>query len=251
MSPPIARRGLLLGPAAFLLPADARAAALHVLGRRFEVPGTPPPVPDDITGDAPSDEDALGEVEERRWAARLRREIGSRPEARPLIPEPDRALRLRWLEERFRSLDALARAMRLAMGRPEVPAEGDFTPPGEIPPDFVARHAVLGFDPLASHAAYRRVRAAYRAGDVALLAAASRFPVNLNRGRDRDRRVLRSASDMTAVRDTVMQPRLRDVALAQPFGTMFARDVGLMFGHGELWLRFYPDGFGLSAINLP
>ena len=64
------------------------------------------------------------------------------------------------------------------------------------------------------------------------------------------KRTIRNREQLIAVKATIMDPRIREVAAKSTFETVFVRDKGMMLGQGEIWITHSNTGFGLGAITL-
>jgi hypothetical protein len=219
-------------------------------------------------GFRPSHEQVLAEVEERTWIARnqledeLERSSFSRkgqyagtdgPADEPEITgslangaaqarEPE----LQMLYDRHRALNLLVRELRRSMDLPVKTPETGFARP-KLPPEVEASYRDLNFDPLAAYYSFRRVKAAFRSGDIQLLARVTHYPLSVTR---KAKRMIRTRDQLVAAKETVMSPRLREVAAESSFETVFVRDKGMMLGQGEVWITPDKSGFGLGAITL-
>ena len=62
--------------------------------------------------------------------------------------------------------------------------------------------------------------------------------------------MIRNREQLVAAKETVLSPRLREVAAKSTFETVFVRDKGMMLGEGEIWITHDKTGFGLGAISV-
>ncbi len=218
-------------------------------------------------GFRPSHEQVLAEVEERLWIARneLDEELEAASRKRGSVGGDAKAFRqemigslatgavqtrspeLQKLYERHRALNLLVRELRRSMDLPVRVPEAGFSRP-TLAPTIEASYRDLGFDPLEAYYAYRRVKAAFRSGDVELLAQATHYPLTVI---GKVRRTIRNRDQLIAAKDTIMDPRVREVVAKSTFETLFVRDKGMMLGQGEVWITHDRSGFGLGGINLP
>jgi hypothetical protein len=268
-----------------VLPVNADPVFVKVYGRTYKVdprhpsdePKGPKPqeamkaLPSDIArgpGFRPSHEQVLAEVEERIWIARnqlndkLDETAASREwrntgaDAKAIEQEiteslatgaaQTRAPELQKLYNRHRALTLLVRELRRSMDLPVRPPGEGFSRP-KLPPEIEASYRDQNFDPLAAYYGFRRVKAAFRSGDVELLARVSHYPVGIT---GKVRRTIRNDNQLSAAKDTVMDPRIREAVAKSTFETVFVRDKGMMLGEGEVWITQDKTGFGLGAINL-
>jgi hypothetical protein len=216
----------------------------------------------------PSHEQVLAEVEERVWIVRNQlvaelektaasqrwRNTGSDPAtvdqeitgslasgaAQPQVPA------LQQIYDRHRALDLLARELRRSMDLPVRPPEAGFSRP-KLAPEIEASYRAQTFDPLEAYYGFRRVKAGFRSGDIALLARVTHYPLTVT---GKTRRTIRNRDQLIAAKDTVMNPRIREVVANATFETIFVRDKGMMLGGGEVWITPGKAGFGLGAITV-
>jgi hypothetical protein len=265
------------------LPVQADPFFVRIYGRTYKVdpryladePKDPPPqealkaLPADLAkapGVRPSHEQVLAEVEERLWIARneldeeldaaSRRRGNTGGDAKAFKQEiigslatgavQTRSPELQKLYERHRALNLLVRELRRSMDLPVRPPEAGFSRP-TLAPTIEASYRDLGFDPLEAYYAYRRVKAAFRSGDVELLAQATHYPLTVT---GKVRRTIRNRAQLITAKNTVMDPRIREVVARSAFETLFVRDKGMMLGQGEVWIARDHSGFGLGIINL-
>ncbi|MBM6580843.1 hypothetical protein ILT44_11670 [Microvirga sp. BT689] len=272
---------------AFLCIAPAQAAPFFVTiyGRTYKVdprvpakePKAPKPqellqaLPADIArgpGFKPSHDQVLAEVEERTWivsneltdelAASSFSRKGQYAGADGTAVEPEitgslasgaaqaREPRLQTLYDRHRALSLLGRELRRSMDLPEKTPDAGFSQP-KLSPEVEASYRKLNFDPVAAYYSFRRVKAAFRSGDVQLLARVTQYPLSVTR---KAKRMIRDRDQLVAAKDTLMSPRLREVAAESTFEAVFVRDKGMMLGEGEIWITPGKTGFGLGAITV-
>jgi hypothetical protein len=268
-----------------IVPVQAAPFFVTVYGRTYKVdprfPSNEPnglkpqeamqALPADIArgpGFRPSHEQVLADVEERTWIARyqLADELAASSFSRDgqyagadvAADEPDvtgslangaaqaREPELQTLYDRHRALNLLVRELRRSMDLPARTPETGFSRP-KLPPEIEASYRDLKFDPLAAYYGFRRVKAAFRSGDIQLLARVTHYPLSITR---KAKRMIRTRDQLVAAKDTVMSPRLRKVAAESSFETVFVRDKGMMLGEGEVWITPGKAGFGLGAITL-
>jgi len=228
-------------------------------------------LPSDIAGGPgfrPSHEQVLAEVEERTWIARnqLADKTQENAVARngwtsggdgkaaeqevtgslPAGIGPPRSPELQTLYDRYRALNLLSGEVRRSMGLPVRSPEAGFSRP-KLPPEVEAGYESLKFDPLEAYYGFRRVKAAFRSGDVALLSRYVHYPLTVT---GKARRIIRSREQLVAAKAAVMDPRIREIVAKSAFETAFVRDKGMMLGEGEVWITPGKTGFGLGAINL-
>ncbi|MFL4995053.1 MAG: hypothetical protein ACJ8DV_27705 [Microvirga sp.] len=267
-----------------VLPAHADPFFVRVYGRSYKIdprypsdePKGPKPqeamkaLPADIArgpGFRPSHEQVLAEVEERLWIARnqlddamekaaardwrnpgtdtkaLKQEItGSLATG----AEQTRLPELQKLYDRHRALNLLARELRRSMDLPVSPPGEGFSRP-KLSPEIEASYRHLNFDPLAAYDSFRRIKAAFRSGDIDLLSRVVHYPLAIT---GKARRTIRTRDHLIAAKDRVMDPHIREVVANSTFETVFVRDKGMMLGEGEVWITHDKTGFGLGAITL-
>ena len=216
----------------------------------------------------PSHEQVLAEVEERVWIARnqlvrkLEKTADSRQwrntgsDTKTVDQEITGSLAsgaaqthvpaLQQLYDRHRALDLLVRELRRSMDLPVRPPEAGFSRP-KLTPEIEASYRAQNFDPLEAYYGFRRVKAAFRSGDIALLARVTHYPLTVT---GKVRRTIRNRDQLIAAKDTVMNPHIREVVANASFETIFVRDKGMMLGGGEVWITHDNTGFGLGAITL-
>lgn len=262
------------------LPAHADPFFVRVYGRTYKVDPPFPratkdakpqdlmkALPPDLAkgpGFRPSHEEVLAEVEERVWIARRQLEDGpgaavaSREErsaekeagtvtgSLPAEARQNRSPELQRLSERYNALDLLGRELRRSLKLPVKTPEEGFSRPS-LPPEIEESYRSLNFDPLQAYYGFRRVKAAFRSGDVRLLARLVHYPLTVT---GKARWTIRSPDQLVASKDRIMDPHVRDVVARSRFETAFVRDKGMMLGEGEVWITRDRSGFGLGAINL-
>jgi hypothetical protein len=219
-------------------------------------------------GFKPSHEQVLGEVEERTWIARnqLADELAASSFSRAgqyagvdvAAGEPEitgslangaaqaREPKLQTLYDRYTALDLLVRELRRSMDLPVKTPEAGFSRP-KLSPEIEASYRDLKFDPLAAYYGFRRVKAAFRSGDIQLLARVTQYPLSITR---KAKRMIRTRDQLVAAKDRVMSPRLREVVAESSFEAVFVRDRGMMLGDGAVWITPSKTGFRLGAITV-
>jgi hypothetical protein len=267
------------------LPVYADSFFVKVYGRTYRVDPRYPPnelkgptpqeameaLPADIAEGptfGPSHGQVLAEVEERVWVARTQlveeleetaasrqwRNTGS--DTKTVDQEITGSLasgaaqthipKLQHLYDDHRALDLLVRELRRSMDLPVRAPEAGFSRP-KLKPEIEASYRDQSFDPLTAYYGFRRVKAAFRSGDVELLARVTHFPLTVT---GKTRRTIHNRNQLIAAKKTVMDPRLREVVANSAFETIFVRDKGMMLGGGEVWITYDNTGFGLGAITL-
>jgi hypothetical protein len=268
-----------------VLPAQADPFFVRVYGRTYKVdpryasdePKGPKSqealkaLPSDIArgpGFRPSHEQVLAEVEERLWIARNQldadlKETAASPEWRntgvdaKAVKEEVTALlatgaaQSRWpdlqtLYDRHRALNLLVRELRRSLDLPVRPPGAGFSRP-KLSPEIEASYRDQKLDPLAAYDGYRRVKAAFRSGDVELLARVVHYPLMIA---GKARRTIRNRDQLVAAKDTIIDPHVREVVARSTFETIFVRDKGMMLGAGEVWITHDRTGFGLGTITV-
>jgi len=266
-------------------PVHADPFFVRVYGRTYKVdprypsdePKGPKPqeamraLPSDLArgpGFRPSHDQVLAEVEERLWIARNQfnkamERAATSPEwrnagadakaARQEITEAlatgaakTRSPELQKLYDGHRALNLLARELRRSMDLPVRQPEAGFSRP-KLTSDIETDYRSLGFDALEAYYGFRRVKAAFRSGDVELLDQATNYPLVIT---GKIRRTIRTRGQLLAAKAIVIEPRIRDAVAKSSFETVFIRDKGLMIGEGNVWITHDKTGFGLGAINL-
>jgi hypothetical protein len=271
--------------ALLILPAHADPFFVRVYGRTYKVDPRYPPgeqkgpkpqdamkaLPSDLArgpGFRPSHEQVLAEVEERLWIARnqldadleetsesrdwrntavdtkaVKQEIAASLEtgaAQNRLPD------LQKLYDRHRALNLLARELRRSLDLPVRPAGAGFSRP-KLSPEIEASFRDLNLDPLAAYEGYRRVKAAFRSGDVELIARVVNYPLQIT---GRARRTIHNRDQLVAAKNRILDPQIRDVVAKSTFETVFVRDKGMMLGAGEVWITHGKTGFGLGTVTI-
>src|SRR5215211_4772194 len=228
------------------VPAQAAPFFVTIYGRTYKVDPRVPAhepkgakpqealaaLPADIArgpGFRPSHEQVLADVEERTWIARnqLAAELaassfsheghyagvdvaavepeitGSLANGAAQAREPE----LQMLYDRHRALNLLVRELRRSMDLPVKTPETGFARP-KLPREVEASYRDLNFDPLAAYYSFRRVKAAFRSGDIQLLARVTHYPLSVTR---KAKRMIRTREQLIAAKDTILSPRLREV----------------------------------------
>jgi hypothetical protein len=267
-----------------VIPAHADPFFIRVYGRTYKVDPRPPAdeqkslkpqetmkaLPSDIARGPnfrPSHEEVLAEVEERTWIAQnqlvhgmekavIRKEWTSGVDAKVVEQEitgslatkaaRTRAPELQTLYERHQALNLLARELRRGLDLPVRSPEAGFSRP-KLSPEVEVSYRDLSFDPVEAYYGFRRVKAAFRSGDVELLSRVAHYPLTLT---GKTRRTIRNREQLVAAKDKVMDARIREVVAKATFATVFVRDKGMMLGEGEVWITPAKTGFGLGSINL-
>jgi hypothetical protein len=268
-----------------VLSAHADPFFVRVYGRTYKIdprypsdePKGPKPqeamkaLPADIArgpGFRPSHEQVLAEVEERVWIARnqlddaMEKAAAARNSRNPGTDtkavkqeitgslatgaEQTRLPELQKLYDRHRALNLLARELRRSMDLPVSPPGEGFSRP-KLSPEIEASYRNLNFDPLAAYYSFRRIKAAFRSGDVELLSRVVHYPLAIT---GKTRRTIRNRDHLIAAKERVMNPHIREVVAKSTFETVFVRDKGMMLGEGEVWITPDKTGFGLGVINL-
>jgi hypothetical protein len=117
----------------------------------------------------------------------------------------------------------------------------------KLSPEIEASYRDLKFDPLAAYFGFRRVKAAFRSGDIQLLARVTQYPLSITR---KAKRMIRTRDQLVAAKETILSPRLREVVAESSFETVFVRDKGMMLGDGAVWIIPGKTGFALGAITV-
>src|SRR5918994_6896822 len=229
-----------------VIPAYADPSFVRVYGRTYKVdpryapdePKGPEPqeamraLPSDLAkgpGFRPSHEQVLAEVEERLWIAKHQLEEGlekatASPERRNAAANANAIKQqitgalatgtlqssspeLQELFDRHRALNLLARELRQSMDLPVRPAGAEFSRP-KLSPEIEAGYRSLNFDPLKAYDGFRRVKAAFRSGDVKLLARVTHYPLAVT---GKVRRTIRNREQLLAARETVMASSIQEV----------------------------------------
>ena len=269
---------VLLAP----LPVKADPFFVRVYGRTYKVdprypsdePKGPKPqeamkaLPSDLgkgPGFRPSHEEVLAEVEERVWIARNQlddaldraaaRGRGTGGDAKAVRQEitgslatgaaQNRSPELQTLYDRHRALNLLVRELRQSMDLPMRTPDSGFSRP-KLSPEIEASYRSLNFDPLEAYYGFRRVKAAFRSGDMELLAGVAQYPLTIT---GKVRRTVRSPAQLAAAKEALLDPKVRDAVAKSTFETLFVRDKGMMLGDGEVWITRDKSGFGLGAVD--
>jgi hypothetical protein len=214
-------------------------------------------------GFRPSHEQVLAEVEERVWVARhqldnalektVTQETGndrSNPqefmERLATGAAQARSPGLQQLYNHHRALSLLVRELRRSMDLPVRTPDSGFSLP-KLSPEIEASYRSLSFDPLEAYYSFRRIKAAFRSGDMQILARVAHYPLAVT---GKVRRSIRTHDQLVAAKDVVMTPRLQEAVARSTFETLFVRDKGMMLGEGAVWITHDRTGFGVGAINL-
>jgi hypothetical protein len=219
-------------------------------------------------GFRPSHEQVLADVEERTWIARnqLADELAASSfsheghyagvDVAAVEPEITGSLAngaaqarepaLQTLYDRHRALNLLVRELRRSMDLPVKTPDAGFSRP-KLSPEIEASYRDLKFDPLAAYFGFRRVKAAFRSGDIQLLARVTQYPLSITR---KAKRMIRTRDQLVAAKETILSPRLREVVAESSFETVFVRDKGMMLGDGAVWIIPGKTGFALGAITV-
>jgi hypothetical protein len=266
-------------------PVNADPFFVEVYGRTYKVdPRYPPndlkgPTPQEAMEALPADiaqgpsfrplhEQVLAEIEERIWIARnqlvgeLEETAASQQwrntggDTKTVEQEITGSLAsgaaqthvhaLQHLYDRHRALDLLVRELRRSMNLPVRSPDAGFSRP-KLAPEIEASYRAQNFDPLEAYYGFRRVKAAFRSGDVVLLARVTRYPLMMT---GTVRRTIRNRDQLIAAKKTVMDLHIQEVVANTIFETVFVRDKGMMLGGGEVWITHGTTGFGLGAITL-
>jgi hypothetical protein len=153
---------------------------------------------------------------------------------------------LQTLYDRHRALNLLVRELRRSMELPVMTPDAGFSRP-KLSPEIEASYRDLKFDPLAAYFGFRRVKAAFRSGDIQLLARVTQYPLSITR---KAKRMIRTREQLVAAKETILSPRLREVVAESSFEAVFVRDKGMMLGDGEVWITPGKTGFALGAITV-
>ena len=275
----ISRMVVALAMAVAVHAASAAPVDVQVWGRSFRVDPHPESddldkrplsallgaLPSDLAGFEPTDEQILAEVEERAWIVQFQGEDAFQALMRKNPRADEFALAMSFyagrggatspevqkLMDAHAALNLLVRGLRRSMGKPEEPNAGfHFTLP-QLPPEVAESYRRQGFNPAAAYAGFHTVKAAYRSGDLALIARVVDFPLTLAGPRNR---TIRNATELAAARDAVLNPAIRQVVAKQNFNDLFVRDQGAMFGNGNIWIgpgRIGKKLFQVKTINVP
>jgi hypothetical protein len=148
--------------------------------------------------------------------------------------------------DRLRAPNLLVRELRRSMDLPMKPPGAEFSRP-KLSPEIESSYRDLNFDPIAAYYGFRRVKAAFRSGNVELLSRVVHYPLAVT---GKVRRTIRTRDQLVVAKETVMDPHVRAVIANSTFETVFVRDKGMMLGAGEVWIAYDKRGVGLGAINL-
>ena len=150
------------------------------------------------------------------------------------------------LYDRYRALNLIARELRRSMDLPVQAPEAGFTPP-KLSPGIQASYRDLKFDPVAAYDGFKHVKAAFRSGDIRLLARVAHYPLSIAH---KARLKIRNREQLIAAKEAILSPRLRELVAKSTFETVFVRDKGMMLGDGAVWITPGKSGFGLGAVAL-
>jgi len=266
------------------LPAQADSFFVRVYGRTYKIDprlpsGDKGPKPQDAMKALPADiargpavrpshEEVLAEVEERLWiasnqldakledAARSRDRRNGGSDAKAIKQEitdqlasgtgSGRSPDLQALYDRHRALNLLARELRRSLDLPVRTPESDFSRP-KLDPDTEASYRAQKFDPYQAYYGFRRVKGAFRSGDIELLARVAHYPLAVT---GKVRRNLRNRAQLIAAKETVLNAAVREAVAKSTFESVFVRDKGMMVGGGAVWITSDKTGFGLGTVNL-
>ena len=78
----------------------------------------------------------------------------------------------------------------------------------KLAPEIEASYRAQNFDPLEAYYGFRRVKAAFRSGDVVLLARVTRYPLMMT---GTVRRTIRNRDQLIAAKKTIMDPHIQEV----------------------------------------
>lgn len=277
--------GVIFGLLALLsFPVHADPLFVRVYGRTYKIDPRYPSdekgpkpeeamkaLPSDLAkgpGFRPSHEQVLAEVEERLWIVqnRLAHALGKEtasPERRNAGSDSkaidqelteslatgaiqSRSPELQKLFDQRRALNLLARELRRSMDLAVRTPEAGFSRP-KLSPEIAASYRALNFNPLEAYYAFRRIKAAFRSGDIELLSQVAHYPLTVT---GKGRRTIRTREQLRAAKDMIMDPRIREIVAKSDFETVFVRDKGMMLGEGEVWITHDKTGFGLGATSL-
>ena len=118
------------------------------------------------------------------------------------------------------------------MDLPAKTPETGFSRP-KLSPEIEASYRDLKFDPVAAYIGFRRVKAAFRSGDIKLLARVAHYPLLVT---GKAKRTIRNREQLVAAKETILSPRIRKLVAASSFETVFVRDKGMMVGDGAVWI---------------
>jgi hypothetical protein len=214
-------------------------------------------------GFRPSHEQVLAEVEERVWIARHQldnalgktaaQETGSnRGDTQEIMERlatgaaQGRSPELQHLHDRHRALNLLVRELRRSIDLPVRTPESGFSRP-TLSPEIEASYRSLNFDPLEAYYSFRRVKAAFRSGEIELLSRVVHYPLTVTA---KAKRTIRNRGDLVAAKERVLDPHVREVVAKSTFEAIFVRDKGMMLGDGAVWITPDKTGFGLGMITV-
>ena len=150
------------------------------------------------------------------------------------------------LYDRHRALNLLVRELRRSLDLPVRTPEAGFSRP-KLSSEIETSYRSLNFAPLEAYYSFRRVKAAFRSNDVQLLARVTRYPLAVT---GKVRRSIRNRDQLLAAKETVLNPRIREVVANSSFEAVFVRDKGMMLGDGEVWITRGKSGWALGAIHM-
>jgi hypothetical protein len=227
-------------------------------------------LPTDIArgpGFKPSHEQVLAEVEERTWIvdAQLTNKVAESSlssegryagmDVAAVEPQITGSLAtgaaqarnpgLQTLYDRHRALNLLVQELRRSIGLPSPTPKAGFSRP-KLSPEIEDSYRSLNFDPEEAYYGYRRVKAAFRSGDIHLLARVVHYPLSVTQ---KSKRAIRNRDQLVTARETIMSPQLREIVAQSSFETVFVRDKGMMLGDGALWITPDKTGFKLQALT--
>jgi hypothetical protein len=191
-------------------------------------------LPEELAEPAPlSDAQILGEVEERAWAAQFRLEDAIADQAKGSMEAEERLVDalaggaappdLQTQHDTHQALYLLARGLRQHLGfsaRP--PGLGHFT--------------VQGAASAEAAEAFRRVRAAFRDGDIGLLDRVVAYPLTVVMPSGAEI-IVRDRDDLNAAQSTILAPALRSAVLSDSVEGMTASGDGFSLAGGRIVLR--------------
>ncbi len=197
-----------------------------------------------------SDQDILGEVEERTWAAQFRLEDAVTDRAQGAVAEEDALVaamvaatappELQALHDTHQALLLLAKGLRGYLGHPaRPPGLGHFT---ATPVPDGLRAAIVAGDMRSDEAveAVRRVRAAFRDGDLRLLDRVVGYPLTvvLPSGKAVE---VGSMGALGGARAAILSPHLRSRVLAEGLGALAVSGDRLDLAQGRVVLAGQDD----------
>jgi hypothetical protein len=137
------------------------------------------------------------------------------------------------------------RELRQSMDLPMRTPDSGFSRP-KLSPEIEASYRELKFDPFEAYYGFRRVKAAFRSGDMELLAGVAQYPLTIT---GKVRRTVRSPAQLAASKEALLDPKVREAVTKSTFETLFVRDKGMMLGDGKVWITRDKSGFGLGAVD--